>query len=159
MDFFIENICAHVNVEKTKELYRVFSVDSEDNSGAMNFRKNLYMRKEKMEDYLSPFGIDISKYQELSVVSIDQPRQAITYCGYYPINIENVTELKGIVNSEHYESTFCVIKTNFGFEFSFEYINEQIVLFFLTELPWLFMPPIASCKFENKVALPVICIG
>ena len=156
MDYSVDNICARINVEKTKEIYRALLADSRDNSAVLNFRKNLIMRKGRIEEYLSPLGIDISKYQGLDLVSINQAAQSVTYCGYYPLYVENLTELKDIVGAEHDDGGFHVNKTDFGFEFSLEYINEQIVLFFGVDLPWLFMPPIEKPRYENKAALPEI---
>ena len=156
MDYSVDNICAHINVDRTKEIYRSLVADSRDNSAILNYRKNVFMRKGRIEEYLSPLGIDISKYQGLDPVSINQATQSVTYCGYYPLCVENLTELKDIVGAEHDDGGFHVNKTEFGFEFSFEYINEQIVLFFWAELPWLFMPPIEKPRYENKAALPEI---
>lgn len=156
MDYSVDNICAHINVDRTKEIYRALVADSRNNSAVLNFQKNIYMREGRLEEYLSPLGIDISKYQGLDPVSINQATQSVTYCGYYPLCVENLTELKDIVGAEHDDGGFHVNKTEFGFEFSFEYINEQIVLFFWAELPWLFMPPIEKPRYENKAELPEI---
>lgn len=156
MDYSVDNICAHINVDRTKEIYRSLVADSGDNSAVVNFRKNIFMRKRNIEEYLSPIGIDISKYQGLDLVSINQAAQSVTYCGYYPLYVENLTELKDIVGAEHDDGAFHVNRTDFGFEFSLEYLNDQIVLFFWAELPWLFMPPIEKPRYENKAALPEI---
>ena len=157
MDYSVDSFCARINVERTKEIYQSLVADSRNNSAALNFRKNVFMRRGRIEEYLSPLGIDISKYQDLDPVSINQAAQSVTYCGYYPLYVENLTELKAIVGAEHDDGEFRVNKTEFGFEFSLEYLNEQIVLLFWAELPWLFMPPIAKSRYENKTELPVIC--
>ena len=101
MDYSVDNFCAHIDVERTKDIYRSFVADSGDNSAVVNFRKNIFMRKRNIEEYLSPIGIDISKYQGLDLVSINQATQSVTYCGYYPLYVENLTELKDIVGAEH----------------------------------------------------------
>lgn len=156
-EYYVGSVYGDIDIEKTRAIYTSLPMPCEHDSAAINFRQNLLMREQDADPYLRQLGMDLFKYQKLSVVSINRPVQTVTYCGCYPICVQNsdsIQEALAVLNETEMELRGNI--TDFDFEFNFEYIDNQVVLFFWADLPWLFMPPIQKSRYENKVRLPQI---
>lgn len=150
----LDNVIDRINVDKTRELYVQLECFSEESSASLNFQRNMFMRKEWIEECLAPMGIEIMKYQDIHVISINQPTQSVTYCGYYPVCLDNFEDMNFDTGTD--EECTDLYRTVFGFEFSLEMIRDQTALFFWAELPWMYMPPIPRSRYENKAFLPEV---
>ena len=156
MKYRASGLEAEINIEKTAELYRLIPNDADSSSASVNFRKNIDMRFENLKEHLEPYAINVYAYRDLSVVSINQPLQSVTYCGYYQAVFDNEAALMAAVKSDQDKYYVHINYTDFGFEFSFECIEDHVVLFFWTELPWLLPIPIEKNRYENRTTLPVL---
>lgn len=63
----IGNIKATIDVQKTAAYYERLSFPQIENSSGANFAANLQLRSAGIRHYLSAFGVDYRKYQDLEI--------------------------------------------------------------------------------------------
>lgn len=148
----IGNIKATIDVQKTAAYYERLSFPQIENSSGANFAANLQLRSAGIRHYLSAFGVDYRKYQDLDVMQIDPYLQTVDYIGTYKIFGTIPAEQSVLFNDADYvperESTA------FGFDFYCERKGKELILNFVASLPWVFEPPIEISRYVNEVKIP-----